>query len=161
MMEFSLQIGYWHWWVLGVVFIVLEILSPAVFFLWMGLAAGVVGLILLLFPGLAWEWQVLLFAIFSLASILASRRYLDRHPLHSDHPLLNRRGQQYVGRTFSLSTPIVNGYGKIHVDDSSWKVSGPDCAEGSQVRVVGVDGVVLQIEPLEQPTQAEQEANDP
>jgi membrane protein implicated in regulation of membrane protease activity len=148
-MEFG-DINYWHWWVLAVVFVVLEIFSPAAFFLWMGVAAGAVGLVLLALPGLDWEWQMLLFAVFSLVSILVFRRYLQFHPIASDQPLLNRRGQQYVGRTFTLAMPIVNGYGKIRVDDSSWKVSGPDCPSGAQVRVTGVDGVVLRVEQIEQ-----------
>jgi hypothetical protein len=51
-----------------------------------------------------------------------------------------------VGRDFTLDTPIVNGQGKIRVDDSTWKIRGKDCGAGSLVTVVGVDGVVLQVE---------------
>jgi hypothetical protein len=40
--------------------------------------------------------------------------------VESDQPKLNRRGEQYVGRTFTLEEPIVNGHGKIRVDDSTW-----------------------------------------
>jgi hypothetical protein len=54
-----------------------------------------------------------------------------------------------VGRVFTLGNPIVNGEGKIKVDDSIWKIRGPDCEPGARVRVNGVDGVVLTIEPVE------------
>ncbi|MBF0256146.1 MAG: NfeD family protein [Gammaproteobacteria bacterium] len=148
-MEFAEQMTYWHWWVLAVVFVVLEIFSPAAFFLWMGVAAGLVGLVLLVLPDINWEWQLLIFALFSLASILVSRRYLDRNPIATDQPHLNRRGEQYLDRTFTLDAPIVNGYGKIRVDDSSWKVEGDDCPAGTRVRVIGVDGVILQVEKIE------------
>jgi membrane protein implicated in regulation of membrane protease activity len=147
-MEFSEQISYWHWWVLSVVFVVLEIFSPAAFFLWMGVSAGVVGFILLAIPGIDWEYQMLAFAIFSVASIVISRRYLDLYPIETDQPRLNRRGEQYVGRTFTLTEPMVNGYGKIRVDDTSWKVEGEDCDSGTRIRVTGVDGVVLRVERL-------------
>ena len=73
--------------------------------------------------------------------------WLKRHPTETDQPRLNRRGEQYLGRVFTLEHPVVNGLGKIRVDDSTWKISGPDCSEGTQVRVVGVDGVVLRVEP--------------
>ena len=113
---------YWHWWVLGVVLIILEIFSPAAFFLWMGISAGVVGLVLLLFPGISWEYQVLIFALFSVISIVAWRFVLKRHPTKTDLPRLNRRGEQYIDRTFTLKEPVVNGQGRIMVDDSTWKI---------------------------------------
>lgn len=143
-------VTYWHWLVLGVVFIILEVFSPAAFFLWLGIGAGLVGILLLAVPDLAWEWQVLAFAVLSVASVLAGRSYLKRHPIKTDQPTLNRRGEQYIGRTITLEAPIVNGVGKIRVDDTSWKINGPDCQAGTKVEVTGVEGVVLQVECREQ-----------
>lgn len=145
-MEWLQDAGYWHWWVLGIFLVILEVFSPAVFFLWLGISAGLVGFLLLLFPSMGWELQMLLFAAFSVASIAVWRYYLKLHPTESDQPRLNRRGEQYVGRSFTLGEPIVNGYGKIRVDDSTWKVAGDDCPAGTQVWVTGVDGVVLKVE---------------
>jgi len=145
MMDLLQDATYWHWWVLGVVLIILEIISPAVFFLWMGISAGVVGLLVLLFPSMAWEFQMVLFAAFSVASIVFWRNYLNKHPTESDQPNLNRRGEQYVGRLFTLEEPVVNGFGKIRVDDSTWKIAGEDCPEGTKVRVIGADGVILEV----------------
>ncbi len=136
---------YWHWWVLGVILVVLEVFSPGAFFLWMAISAGIVGLVMLLLPGLGWEIQILIFALFSVISIVAWRLYLVRHPTETDQPRLNRRGEQYIDRIFTLSEPVVNGQGKIKVDDSTWKIRGNDCPAGARVRVVGVDGVVLQV----------------
>ena len=70
-------------------------------------------------------------------------------PIETDRPLLNQRGAQYVGRQFHLDEPIVNGHGKIKVDDSIWKVHGPDCPEGARVTVTGVDGTVLVVAPAD------------
>ena len=139
-------ITYWHWWVLGIAFVILEIFSPAAFFLWMGIAAGVVGLLLLALPDLSWEWQILAFALLSVAAIALGRSYLKRNPIKTDQPTLNRRGEQYIGRQFTLDEPIVNGVGKLRVDDTSWKINGPECEAGTKVRVTGVDGVVLLVE---------------
>lgn len=144
-MDWLQQASYWHWWALGVLLIILEIISPTIFFLWMGISAGVVGLLVLLVPSMAWELQVVLFAAFSVASVTIWRHYLKKHPTESDQPQLNRRGEQYVGRTFTLEEPIVNGQGKIRVDDSTWKIAGEDCPEGSKVQVTGVDGVILKV----------------
>ncbi|WP_435685648.1 NfeD family protein [Sedimenticola selenatireducens] len=142
-MELFESATYWQWWVLAVILIVLEVFSPGAFFLWMAISAGIVGLVMLLMPELGWEIQILVFALFSVISIVAWRLYLLKHPTDSDQPRLNRRGEQYIDRIFTLSEPVVNGQGKIKVDDSIWKIRGDDCLAGSRVKVVGVDGVVL------------------
>ncbi|WP_321528995.1 NfeD family protein [Sedimenticola selenatireducens] len=142
-MELFESATYWQWWVLAVILIVLEVFSPGAFFLWMAISAGIVGLVMLLMPELGWEIQILVFALFSVISIVAWRLYLLKHPTESDQPRLNRRGEQYIDRIFTLSEPVVNGQGKIKVDDSIWKIRGDDCPAGSRVKVVGVDGVVL------------------
>lgn len=145
MSEFFADVEFWHWWVLAVVFVVLEVFSPAAFFLWLGIAAAAMGLLVMLMPDMAWEMQIVLFAVLSVVSTVAGRRYFVRHLQSSDHPKLNRRGEHYVDRVFTLDEPIVNGVGKIRVDDTTWKVSGADCPAGTRVRVTGVNGVVLEV----------------
>ncbi len=60
--------------------------------------------------------------------------------------MLNRRGDQMVGRTAVLSEPIQNGRGKIKIDDSMWRVEGGDLPAGTQVKITGVDGAILKVE---------------
>lgn len=145
MAELAFNPSYWHWIVLGVVFITLEAFAPGAFFLGMGVSAVLVGGGLFAIPAMGWELQVFLFAVLSVVSIFVTRRWVRHTPIESDQPLLNQRGAQYVGRHFNLSEAIVNGQGKIKVDDSIWKVSGDDLPEGSRVRVTGIDGTVLSI----------------
>ena len=146
MAEWLQNMDFWHWWVIAIIFIVLEVFSPAAFFLWLGLSAGIVGVFMLIQPEMTWEWQLTLFALFSVVSTVLGRRWFARNQKVTDQPALNRRGEQYVGRTFTLKEPIVNGTGKIRVDDTTWKISGIDMASGVKVKVVGVDGVVLKVE---------------
>ena len=140
------QPDFWHWWILALVLIILETLLPGTFFLWMGLSAIVLGLLAWLIPAMGWETQLMLFAILSLVSIVGWRVWQRRYPDESDQPSLNRRAEQYVGRVFVLETPIENGFGKVRVGDSLWRVEGPDAAAGSRVRVTSADGVVLVVE---------------
>ncbi|MCB1918767.1 MAG: NfeD family protein [Candidatus Competibacteraceae bacterium] len=122
----------------------IEALVPGFFFLWMGVAALLVGLVLTILPEMPWTWQVFLFALLSVGSIVAWRMRLRRHPTRTADPLLNRRGHQYIGRVFTLDAPVINGHGKIRVDDSTWKVLvEQDCPAGVRLRIVGVDGVML------------------
>lgn len=140
---------HWHWWVLAVALIVLEVFAPGAVFIWMGVAAAVVGVILLIAPDLGWEYQFMVFSILSVVAIAAWKVYQRKHPTETDRPTLNRRGEQYVGRTFTLDEPIVNGLGKIRVDDSTWKIEGADCAAGTLVKVIGVEGTILMVEKVE------------
>ena len=140
---------FWHWWILAGVLLILELTSPMFFFLWVGIAAAAVGFLMLLIPGLSLETQLVLFGIMSIVAVVAWRKYRESHPPASEQPLLNQRGMQYHDRVFTLDHPIVNGVGKVVVDDSTWKVKGPDLAAGTRVRVTGVDGTVFVVEPAD------------
>ena len=143
------EVSPWHWFLLAVALIILEALTPIAFFMWLAVAAAVVGLVLLVLPDMAWQAQLVLFAFASVMSLVLGRRYLKRHPIRTDEPTLNKRGHQYIGRVFTLDQPIVNGAGKLRVDDTIWKIGGRDCVEGTRVRVTDVDGVVLLVAPME------------
>lgn len=139
------ELSHWHWWILAVALVILEVFAPGAFFLWLGIAAGVVGALVYLVPSLGWEYQVLAFSLLSVISIIIWRKFFRARPSDTDQPNLNRRGEQYVGRLFTLNEPIVDGLGKIRVDDSTWKIRGEDCPVGSQVEVTGVDGTILKV----------------
>lgn len=143
----SLQPTFWHWWVLGVLLLAVEMLIPGAIFLWMGIAAGAVGVLLLMLPALGLKVQLAIFAVLSIVAVALARVYLRRNPLTSDQPSLNRRAAQYVGRVLTLNEPIVNGMGSVRVDDSTWRVQGPDCPAGTVVEIVQADGPVLFVRP--------------
>ncbi len=149
MMAWLEHIVFWHWWILAGILLILELTAPAFFFLWLGIAAAAVGLILLAFPAIPLETQLLLFAIASVVAVVAWRKYREARPIVTDQPNLNRRGHQYIGRTFPLNEPIENGVGKVRVDDSTWRVTGPDLPVGTSIRVTGIDGVILTVEPID------------
>ena len=135
---------YWHWWVIGLGLLSLEMLLPTEYVLvWMGVSAIVTGLLAWLLP-LNWQIELVLFGVLSIVSYFAYRKL--RPTIESDKPTLNRRGHSYVGRVFTLTEPIVNGIGKVHVDDSQWRISGPDTPAGSSVRVIEADGTTLKVE---------------
>ena len=143
------SLEFWSWWILGLFLIILEIFAPGTFFLWLGIAAGIVGLIALVFPSLPWEYEWILFAVIAILSILVLRRFLKRHPGVESGQKLNQRGAQYIGRTFVLTEAMQNGRGKIHVDDTQWVVEGVDLEAGAKVIVTGVSGNRLTVEPAQ------------
>ena len=57
----------WHWFILGVLLMILELILPMFAALWFGLAAMVVGVVMLLFPSLSLTVQIWLWIILSIA----------------------------------------------------------------------------------------------
>ncbi len=140
------QIDYWHWWILAGVLLILEVSAPTFFFLWLTIAAAITGLVLLALPALGWQYQLLIFSALSISATALFRRFQRNRAASTDQPTLNRRGEQYIGRTFTLTDPVINNIGVIRVDDSTWRIHGDDLPAGARVKVVGADGVILQIE---------------
>lgn len=143
------HIEYWHWWIAAALLAILEMVMPGTMLIFFAAAAAVVGLVALLIPGLPWQAQFIGFGALSVAGIFAWRAYRAKHPGQldgGDAPLLNKRAAQYVGRTVTLIEPIVNGSGKAKVDDTIWRVIGPDLAAGEVVKVTKADGGFLTVE---------------
>ena len=136
---------YWQWWILAGVLLIVEVLAPGTFFLWLAVAAGIVGLSLLLYPAMSVEAAWVLFAALGVLSVILVLKY--RKPAAFDQATkLNKRGQDYVGRVFDLTEPIKNGKGKLTIGDTPWTVSGPDLEMGAKVKVLAVEGGELRIE---------------
>ena len=143
-MDLLNNLEYWHWWVLALVLGILEVFAPGAIFIWFGVAAAVVGALLLVLP-IPWPVQMFLFSLLSVAAVVGWKIYRKRNPEENLYPTLNRRGAQLIGRTFTLDEAIVNASGKIRVDDSTWKVRGADMDAGARVKVTGVDGTILEV----------------
>jgi len=137
---------HWYWWIFALFLVVLELFIPGTFFLWSAVAAGVLGFLLYMMPTIGIELQIFLFSVISIIGLVLTRIYLKRYPIQSDKPLLNQRGSEYLGRTFTLNEPIVDNSGRIHIDDSFWRVEGTDCPEGTRIRVIGINGIRLQVQ---------------
>lgn len=140
---------FWYWFVLGLLLLIAEVLAPGIFMMWLGFAAFATGLVVWPFVRLGVAGQGIVFALLSVASVGLWLRFRPGMREQKEEPSLNRRGNTQIGRVFKLSEAIVDGYGRAHVEDSVWRVSGPDLPAGSHVRVLSVDGSTLRVEPVE------------
>lgn len=143
--EFFYNLGPWNWFIAAVALLVLETIVPGVHFVWFGLAAVVVGVIALA-SDIAWQWQLIIFALVAMSTVFIVRRYADPASAKSDEPDLNIRGAQYIGRTVVVAEEIRQGRGKVQVGDTLWHAEGEDVKAGTRVKVVGVDGTALVVE---------------
>ena len=139
------------WWLLSLVLIAAEMIAPGYFMLWIGIAAGAMGLVTLVIPGLSALVQAIVFGLLSIAACLVYWKFI--RPLaeqRDDQPLLNKRGQRMIGRRVIVVEAIVNGRGKVTVGDGQWLAEGPDSPVGAEVQVASVSGTTLTVTtPLE------------
>ena len=145
MTEMFSTLGTWNWLIFGFILMALELAAPGVFLFWLGLAALLVGLVsFALHP--SWQSQLLMFAVFAVAAVPIWRR-LASNPSRASvsNPFLNRRTAALIGREFTLEKPIIDGSGTVRIDDTVWRVAGPDAPAGSRVKVVQADGANLTV----------------
>lgn len=139
------MMSYWQWWVLAGVLLIVEVLAPGTFFLWLAVSAAAVGLLVWLVPTTSIEAAWSLFAVLGVISVVMVLKF-RKPPKEDAATRLNKRGQEYVGRVFELTEPIHNGKGKLKIGDTLWSVSGPDLPTGTQVKVAAVEAGELKVE---------------
>jgi membrane protein implicated in regulation of membrane protease activity len=140
-LEFVEGLGAWAWWVGGALLLAIEIVAPGNIFVWFGIAAILTGTAALV-ADISWQAQLIAFAVLSLLLLLIGRRWFGRAGA-SEEPLLNERATRLIGQSYVLPEPIVGGQGRIRIDDTVWRLTGPDVPSGTAIRIIGHDGAVL------------------
>lgn len=72
-MEMFYILNHWHWWALGALFVLAELITPCVYFLAIGIAAVLTGLVTRFMPDMPGLWQLGLFVGLLLVSTLIAR----------------------------------------------------------------------------------------
>lgn len=128
-----------------------ELLVPGVFLIFLSVAAAITGGFLLLFPDLPLAAQLVSFAAWAGIAVFLARRWYHDNPVASADPLLNDRVARLLGQTVTVVEAIDGGTGRVRVGDGEWFARGPDVAAGTRVRITGVQGNVLTVEPVPTP----------
>lgn len=139
---------YWIWASIGLVLAALEMIVPGVYLIWLAVAAIITGA-LTFGLGLSLGSQVVIFASISFIAVFSARRFLRETPIESSDPLMNQRGHRLIGETALVTQAFDGGTGRIKHGDSEWLARGPDLDVGARVRIVGSDGAILQVAPVE------------
>jgi inner membrane protein len=138
--------GPYFWWIAAGLLLLAEMAMPGFFMLWLAVAAALTAVVDSVFH-LSWTGEILTFAVLAMLSVLASWRFvMASRNQKSDSPYLNQKHNAFVGKTYILTTAIINGSGKIKVEDALWDVDGPDAEVGARVKVTGVEGLRLMVE---------------
>src|SRR3546814_5116214 len=134
------------WAAVALLLMAAETMAPGAFMLWLGFAAAAVFVGVLLVQGIPVLAQVAAFVVLSFISIQVYRKWFRRREPQSDRPALNRRSAALVGRVVPLESAIVQGRGRVQIADAYWDVAGPELPAGTQVRIVGAEGMTLLVE---------------
>lgn len=146
MIEFFETMQFWHWIILAIALIALEILGATGFLLGTVMAAFELALISYFWPDLSWQKQLVLFALLSIICSLWFWYRFKSFNQDTDHPKLNDRAAQLIGREFALTQAMTGGQGKMQVGDTLWRVeSETNLSVGTQVKVTGSRDMVLLI----------------
>ena len=132
----------WWWLIGGVVMLIAEVIAPGFFLLFVGVAAIVTGLFVLLFDfGLA--PSLALFAIYTALAVYVGRRVYANRPVPADAPHLNDRSGALVGQSAVAVGTIDAHGGRVTLGDGEWSARGGPAQAGERVEIVGVEGNCL------------------
>jgi len=114
---------------------------------WLGISAGITGLMMFLSPEGFWLWQIpMLFVLTLLApAVFELPNTLNALFGHTEN-------QHLVGKVITLTHGINDGKGKTKLEedeDKEWLVSGPDCIAGTSVKIVTLDSKTLYVSEIE------------
>ncbi len=144
MVEFFTQLESWHWLSLGILLLLGEVLGAGGFLLGLGIGALLVALMVSVLPGLSWQAQLVWFGVLSIVSTLVYWKGFRALNQATDQPLLNNRAERLVGRKVEILEPVVNGKGKVQIEDALWTVLADDDIEvGVAVEIVATKGMEL------------------
>jgi len=146
------EIGPWFWFVAGLILLIGEVVLPAAFLVWFGIAALIIGTLTLMgLDGVTWwSWQTQLvsFAALSFVMVIVGRKLFPTNRPATDPTELNSPLTRWIGSEVTLQQPIVDGAGRVKLGDTTWRVIGPDTKAGKKVRVLEVEGGALKVEPI-------------
>lgn len=149
MIELLSQLNFWHWLAFGLILLAAELLGTAGYFLWLGLSALLVGVLLTVMP-MGWQLQWLAFASFSLVTTwLWWRRQFNQDKKQDAERDLNQKDKQLIGRVIQVTEDTPAGEFQISLGDTRWTARcEQDLEQGSRVSVIAVDGIILIVRPI-------------
>ena len=140
---------WWHWMVLGIVLVLLELAVPAFFLVWFGVGALIVGFAVLAVPGLSFAWQVLVWIACSVLFIWLWFKVF-RPGFHKTRAGMSKGALiGEVGLVIRDIRPFEKGqvrFQKPVLGDEVWEsLADEEIKAGERVKVLDVEGNILKV----------------
>jgi membrane protein implicated in regulation of membrane protease activity len=140
---------FWWWVAAALLFLAVEVATGTSYLLWPAASAAVVALLVWVLPRLPAGVDFGVFAVLTIASTLAARRYIRRPGAGPD---INDPHHRLTGKHGVVVDAFVGCEGRVFVDGKEWaaELDGADTLEqGARILVVKVlDGGKLRVKPL-------------
>lgn len=142
-----MDLNLWQiWCISGVIFFIIEVFSPTMFFFNLALACFVVAISAWL--GLTLIWQVLIFGIFSAVFLVWLRPFFIKTKNGNKPETI----EMYVGKTASVIEDIDAEKGKIAIFGEEWQaksLNGEKIANGTYAKIIKSDSIIMYVVPIE------------
>ncbi|MBP6114429.1 MAG: NfeD family protein [Acinetobacter sp.] len=141
----------WHWFVLGILLILSELLLPAFAALWFGIAAIVVSLLFWLFPSMSFTAQMVSWIVLSIACTVLWFKYIK--PLSIDRTKAGLSREATIGQTGMVILNLEHDMVKVRFQMPLLGSDEWDCRTtapvniGDRVRVTDILGNQLVVQP--------------
>ena len=138
------------WFILGIIFLVLEMIMPGFVIFFFGVGAWLTSLVLLFVP-LNLNVQLIIFLVTSLVCLFALRKYIQRTFLGNKQDdeidsVLASGGEQAIV-TEAIIPPA---QGKVKYSGTNWTaISETEIAEGEVVTIQSQDGLLMKVRKVE------------
>lgn len=155
MQGFMEWLGEWGkpeiiWFVIGLVLIISEFAMPGLIIIFFGFGAILTAILCIIFD-FSLNIQLLLFTIFSLASLLLLRKYLKNIFYGKIKPTATdlEDESEYVGRKAVVVSKIeAGGEGKIELDGSHWSATSNETIDaGTRVKITAHKNLTMKVKP--------------
>ena len=137
----------WQWMAVALIAITFAGTMRSITMLWLSLASTAIGAIVWADPTIPNLYQLLIFGAIALGGIALSQIFIkpkdeSEKAQEEQEPVIKAPNPRpLIHRSFTLSEPIIDGFGEIEVDGVVWRVRGEDSAAGERIYVMGVDGL--------------------
>lgn len=133
------------WCLIGIVFCIIEIFTPTMFFLNLGLACFVSGLAGYL--GADFTMQVWAFAVFAAICLIFLRPFLLNKSKNADSDYADK----YKDKTAVVVEKITNEGGRVAIYGETWQaksLNGEEIEKDTQVKIIKLDSITMYVEKI-------------
>ena len=137
------------WFLVGLVFLLLELVIPGLVIIFFGVGAWITA-ICCVFLDININIQILIFTVSSVTTLALLRNYLKKRFFREDTGQEGSLNEEFIGKTALVESEIHPGkQGKVSFKGTQWEAeSTSDIEKGTSVKITGKDSIVLKVEPL-------------
>lgn len=143
---------FWVWLAVGALILTAEVATGSGWLLWPAVSAAIVAYLAMLGIDIGLPGEIAAFAVLTVVTTLAGRRFLGRYGKGSD---VNGNAERLIGRAGRSTSAFSLGHGRVLVEGCEWAAEledGGDLPNGAPVEVARLaDGARLIVRPLDAP----------